>query len=413
MFDLDKWQEIFSTIAKNKLRTILTGFSVMWGIFMLIILLGAGQGLQNGIVFQFQDDAVNSIWVRSGQTSLAYGGMKPGRQIQFTNEDFEEVKNRVEGVEHITARFYIRGSVNVSYKNEYGAFNVRCVHPAHKILENTTVVSGRYLNEIDIREYRKVAAIGVKVRDAFFQNGEEPLGQYININGIPFKVIGIFKDEGQEGEAEVIYLPISTAQRTFNGSNRIGQYMMTVGDASVEESKQIADEITRRMAENHKFDPADPRAVFVNNTVENFSRIMGVIGAMKAFVWVIGIGTLLAGVVGVSNIMMIVVKERTKEIGVRKALGATPASIISLILQESIFITGVAGYIGLIAGVALLEGIASAIPGGGGGFFRNPEVDLQVAIYATILLIIAGGMAGLFPAIRASQVRPIEALRDE
>lgn len=411
MFELDKWQEIFITIGKNKLRTFLTGFSVMWGIFMLILLLGAGQGLRNGIIYQFQDDALNSLWVRSGQTSKAFEGMQPGRQIRFTNEDFNEVKTQVAGVEHITARFYIRGEINIAYKNEYGAFNIRCVHPDHKILENTTVISGRYLNEFDINEFRKVAIIGEKVRDAFFLEGEEPIGKYIKVNSIPFKVVGIFKDEGSEGEAEIIYLPISTAQRTFNGSNTIGQYMLTIGDASVAESQQIADEITKRMAKNHKFDPSDPRAMFVNNTVENFNNIMSVITGIKLFIWVIGIGTLLAGVVGVSNIMMIVVKERTKEIGIRKALGATPGSIIGLVLQESIFITTIAGYIGLVGGIALLEGVTAMMPAV--DFFRNPEVDIMTALYATALLVMAGGIAGLVPAIRASQVRPIEALRDE
>lgn len=410
MFDLDKWQEIFNTIAQNPLRTFLTAWSVAWGIWMLIILLGAGNGLQNGVEYQFKDDAVNSIWIRPGETSLPHKGMQPGRRIQLTNEDFEDLSERVEEVEHITGRFYPGGISSISYGDEYGSFSTRAVHPGHQYLENTTVVQGRYINEKDIADARKVVIIGLQVKEALFDQ-KPALGKYIKLNNIPFKVVGIFEDEGQEGETEIVYLPVSTAQRTFNGANRLNQIMMTLGDASLEESQRITDYIARYLSLAHVYDPADAKAMSVRNNIENYQEFLNVMMAIKFFIWIIGIGTILAGIVGVSNIMMIVVKERTKEIGVRKALGATPWSIVSLILQESIFITSLAGYIGLVLGVAMLELAAQAFPGT--EYFRNPEVNLSIALQATVLLVVCGGLAGFFPALRAARIRPIEALRDE
>lgn len=410
MLSLDVWQEILDTTRKNKLRSFLTGFSVAWGIFMLVVLLGSGTGLKNGIEHEFRDDAINSLWIRSGQTSVPYRGLQPGRDIRFTNRDHDSIETTIDGVEHITSRFYIRGNTLVTYGKESGTYDVRSVHPDHRYLENTIMTAGRFLNDLDLREHRKVAVLGELIRDDLF--GDDPgIGEYIHVNGIAFKVIGVFEDTGGENEMRKIYLPISTAQRTFNGRDRVAQIMVTVGDAGVEESEVISRNITRDLAARHRFDPEDRRAVFINNNLERFQRFLRVIGGMKAFIWVIGFGTLLAGVVGISNIMMITVRERTKEFGVRKALGATPGSIVGLILQEAVFITGVAGYIGLVLGVAVLEAAATNLPGS--SFFRNPSVDLTMALYATLLLVVAGATAGLVPAIRAARIRPIEALRDE
>ena len=409
MFDLDKWQEILDTIRKNRLRTFLTGFSVAWGIFMLVILLGSGQGLSNGIRYQFRDDATNSIWIRPGQTSVPYKGLQPGREVQFTNEDFSELATAVKGVEHITSRYYLSSTATVTYGDETGTFDVRAVHPDHRYLENTIVAQGRFLNRYDVERYRKSAAIGQKVKQALFKD-RPAVGQYIEINGVAFRVVGVFEDLGAESEREKIYIPVSTAQRAFNGGNRVHQIMLTTGTAGLEQTEAMSQEIKRRLAQRHSFSMEDRRAVFVNNINEEFARVMSLMSGIRAFVWLVGLGTILAGVVGVSNIMMIVVRERTKEIGVRKALGATPWSIVSLILQESVFITGVAGYVGLVLGVAVLELGARQLDA---DFFKNPEVDLSVALWATLLLVVAGTTAGLFPAIKAAAVRPIEALRDE
>lgn len=410
MFDLDTWQEILATLRQNKLRAALTGFSVAWGIFMLVVLLGSGTGLAHGVEYQFRDDAINSVWVSSGQTSVAYKGLQPGRQVQFDNGDYDTVKGGIPGVEHITARFRAEGELNVTYKNEYGSYDIRSVHPDHQYLEKTIIVDGRYLNDFDLQEHRKVAVIGVLVRDALF--GKEPaIGKNIQINGIAFRVVGVFEDEGGENEQSKIYLPITTAQRTFNGADRISQIMYTTGDADLAQSKTMAAETRDTLAARHSFDPEDARAVFIRNNVEFFQQFVALSAGIRLFVWVIGIGTILAGVVGVSNIMMIVVKERTREIGVRKALGATPGSVLGLILLESVLITGVAGYCGLVLGVGLLELVGSHLPST--GFFINPSVDLRVAISATVLLVVAGTLAGLVPARRAARISPIEALRDE
>ena len=410
MIRLDAWQEIFDTVKRNKLRTVLTGFAVAWGIFMLVVLLGSGKGLEHGVDYQFRDDAVNSIWISSGQTSVAYKGMQPGREVQFNNQDYDEVTTRVPGVEYASARFWIFGSQQVNYKNENGSYTIRAVHPGHQVLERTKVIRGRYLNEFDLRQFRKSAVLGTLVASALFHD-EDPIGKEIRIGGISFTVVGVFDDEGSEREREFIYLPISTAQRTFNGGNRLSQILYTTGDASLAQSEKMAGASRQILSVNHTFDPEDERAIYVNNNVENYQKILALTGAIRLFVWVVGIGTLLAGVVGVSNIMLVAVRERTREIGIRKALGATPASIVGLVLQESVLITTVAGYAGLVLGVLVLEGLSRAIPDA--AFFRNPQVDIRVALSATVLLVVAGTVAGFFPARRAAAIRPIEALRDE
>jgi len=410
MFDLDKWQEIFNTIKKNKLRTFLTGFSVAWGIFMLIILLGSGQGLENGVKEQFKGDAKNSIWVNQGVTSIAYKGFKPGRRIRFTNEDRENIK-KLDHVDHISGRFSIWENTTLSYKNEYATYDIYACHPDYGYLETLEVTDGRFLNDLDISKYRKNVAIGEAVRKALFKE-EDPLDKYIKVAGIPFKVVGVFDDEGGDRDITRVYIPISTAQRVFNRGNNIYHISMTVGDASAEESAQTAEAIRTNLSKRHQFAPEDQRAIFVYNTLENYQQILGLFSGIRLFVWIIGIGTLIAGIVGVSNIMIVVVKERTKEIGVRKAMGATPWSIISLIMQESVLITAVAGYIGLLAGVGLLE-LVKPLVSESDGFFLNPEVDLKVALSALMILVIAGIVAGFIPARKASAIRPIVALRDE
>ncbi|MEM7483051.1 MAG: ABC transporter permease [Acidobacteriota bacterium] len=410
MFDLDKWQEILSTLRQNKLRTFLTGFSVAWGIFMLMILLGSGTGLANGVHYQFRDDAINSIWISAGRTTIPFQGLKPGRNVQLTNADHAEIARAIPGVEHITSRFYTRGHLLVARGSQHGNFSIRSVHPGHQYLEKTIVVEGRFLNDLDIAEHRKVAAIGARVRDALF--GDEPsIGEYFSIGGILFKVVGVFEDVGGEGEMEQIYLPITTSQRVFNGADRVSQIMFTTGDASLEETQAMAEAAQLQLARRHRFDPEDDRALFVRNNNAGFLRILQVITGIRLFVWIIGIGTILAGVVGVSNIMMIAVQERTREIGVRKALGATPGSIIGLVLQESVLITAVSGYIGLVLGVAVLELGGAKLPNT--DFFRDPSVDLGLALAATAVLVTAGCLAGFFPARKAARIQPIEALRTE
>jgi putative ABC transport system permease protein len=270
MFDTDKWQEIFSTIRKNKLRTFLTGFSVAWGIFMLMILLGSGNGLQNGVNKQFESSATNTIWVWSGQTSMPYKGMKPGRNIQLVNEDYDAVKKSIKGIDKSSSRYNMWGSNTLSYKKQFGSFNVRNVYPDYAHIEKITITKGRFVNDPDISQFRKVAVISTKVEEALFK-GEDPMGKYISVNGVPFKVIGLFTDEdNRDDNMQTIYLPISTAQRVFSGDNRINTIAITVGDASVDESKQIEQEVRSKLAALHKFDPTDPRAILPGTVWKNF-----------------------------------------------------------------------------------------------------------------------------------------------
>ena len=411
MFDLDKWQEIFHTIRKNKLRTFLTGFSVAWGIFMLMILLGSGNGLENGVKSEFQGDAVNRLWITQGQTTLPYKGMKPGRRIQFTNEDYESAKNNVDGIEYISGRFNIFQNTTVSYENEYGTYDIVCCHPDYGYVENLEVTNGRFLNDLDINDSRKSTAIGRIVKEALFKD-EPAVGKYIKVSGVPFKVVGVFSDIGGERDERRVYLPVSTAQVVFNNGNRITNFNMTTQEGTVEESRRMVDQIRKDLSARHNFDPEDLRAVNIFNNVEQYKQFLDLFAAIRLFIWIIGTGTIIAGIVGVSNIMMIVVKERTKEIGVRKALGASPFSIISLILQESVLITAFAGYVGLMLGVGLME-LISPIFENSDTFFKNPGVDLKVAISATVLLVVAGAVAGFIPARKAASIKPIEALRDE
>lgn len=415
MFDIDKWQEIFYTIKQNKLRSFITAFNVAWGIFILIILMGFGSGFQHGVEFQFNDDATNSLWIRAGKTGKPYNGIKPGKQIQFTNEDYDAIK-KLDGIEYITGRYYVPGEFTVRYKDNLSFFNIRAVHPDHKYLEKTLVKSGRYINNKDQSGKRKVAVIGEKVVEVLFGK-DNPLGKYIDVNGIKYKVVGTFKDEGSDYEQKVIYIPISTAQIAYGGGNRIHQLMVTVGNASEAESKMIEASIIDYLSGKHNFDPTDKKAVRIFNGVANFMRFMNLFTGIRMFLFIVGIFTLIAGVVGVSNIMLIVVKERTKEVGVRKAIGATPGSIIGLFLQESMFITLIAGYIGLVAGFIFIDsGTLSAMMESFSfpmDFFKRPEVSLKGAITATLVLAFFGSLAGYFPARKAAKVEPIVALKDE
>lgn len=410
MFDIDKWQEIFGTISKNKLRTFLTAFSVAWGIFVLIILLGAGKGLRNGAEKQFMSDAVNSLNVESGETTMPYNGLKPGRTIQLTNEDFNLIKEKINHIEYSSASYRGRSANVLSYKNEHAAFTVRPVMPDHCFLENAQTLEGRFINQIDIHEYRKVCTISVPVKEALFKNEEDPLNKFIDVGGIPFKVVGVFTDPGN-GDNTRIYIPITTAQRAYNGKNNVDNIWSSIDKGGLENSEAIVNNVRTMLAAKHNFNPADISAIRIENWSDNYVRIMNMLDGIKIFIWIIGIFTLIAGVVGVSNIMMIIVKERTKEIGVRKAIGATPSSIVMLIVQEAIFITAIAGYVGLVIGVGVLQLINMA--GVQGDFFERPEVDFNVAISATLLIIVSGALAGLFPALKAAKVQPVEALRSE
>jgi putative ABC transport system permease protein len=411
MFSVDRWYEVLSTLARNPLRSILTALAVAWGIFMLVVLLGMGKGLRNGTEKQFSDDASNSVWIFGGSTSRPYQGLPINRRIVFDNDDYAALR-RTDGIEHLTGRFF------TSFGNEYqirvgakvSSFDVRSVHPDHLYLEKTVIEAGRFLNDQDIAEKRKVAVVGIPVAE-FLWGRTNVIGETLAINGVTFTVIGIFSDEGDPGELRKLYIPITTAQLAYNGADRVNMLMYTVGNKTVEETKQLVEETKEILAERERFDPDDPQAARVRNNLEQFATFQEIFDMIEMFIIAMGACTLVAGIVGVSNIMMIVVKERTREIGIRKALGATPWTIVSTILQESVFLTAVAGYLGLVGGVALLELIAKLVPEN--DFFSDPSVNLTVALYATAVLVVSGALAGFIPARVAAKVSPVVAMRDE
>lgn len=419
MFDLDKWQEIFYTIDKNRLRSFITAFNVAWGIFILIVLMGFGVGFQNGIKNEFSDDATNTMYFWSGRTSVAHKGMQPGRQIKFTNQDFEAIKEQVNGIEFLTGIYWVQGEFVVRYEDNYSSFQIRSVDVDYPYIEQSVLLKGRFVNAKDLREKRKVAVVGEKVVEVLFRK-EEPIGKFITVNGIKYKVVGVFNEKGVEANefmSKVIFIPRSTAQVAYGGGNRIHNIWLTTEERTIEGSKKIQDEVHSLLAERHRFSKDDKRAVSAFSRLEEFQKWMGVFDGIRIFLAFVGILTLVAGIVGVSNIMLIVVKERTREIGVRKAIGASPGSIIGLFLMEALLITLASGYVGMIVAMAFIESgwLTSMMLSFGfpESFFVNPHVDLTNAIAATLVLAISGTLAGFFPARKAAKIPPIEALRDE
>ncbi len=413
LFSFDRWTEVLVTIGRNKLRTALTMISVAWGIFVLVALLGLGRGLDHGLKKNFARDATNAVWISANKTSVAYGGYDVGRRLMFDNRDYDRATT-VEGVEHLAAGYWIGGqrwgsALPVKRGAKANTFEVNAVHAAAIYVEAQEILQGRFLSEEDIAHRRKSAVIGRSVSQFLFEPDESPVGQWIVIGGVPFQVVGLFSDPGGDEEERKIYIPISTAQLSYNGGEDVGYLQMTLGDAGPSEAKAIIAQLVGQLAERYKFSPDDQQAVRVNNNIEQFERFSNMFWMISTFVIVIGLGTLAAGVVGVSNIMMIAVKERTKEIGVRKAIGATPSSIVFMIIQEAVFLTAIAGLLGLAGGVFTCELLGHM----DNDFIVDPTINLATGVGATAFLVLAGALAGYFPARAAAKVNPIHALRDE
>lgn len=415
MFDLDKWSEIYATVRKHKLRTFLTAFGVFWGIFMLVVLLGAGNGFENGVVGSF-DIAKNTVFVWSQRTSIPYKGLKPGRSVPFTNDDVIAIRQHIPEVAILAPRNHMQGGFSVNRGTKSASFSVFGEYPDYMGVRPVVITEGRFINNLDIRDRRKVAIIGTRVQKVLF--GEEnPIGQYLSVKGVFFKVVGIFKGRGSaedtQEDAQTIFIPSTTLQQAYNQYNRVDFFAMVPHEGVP--SAVIEKKVKELLAKRHDIHPDDVRALGSANVEEEFQRVQGLFTGIKGFSWVVSIGTIIAGIIGVGNIMLIVVKERTKEIGIRKALGATPWSIISLIIQESIVITGVAGYIGLVTGTGLIALINYLLKKfeAEGEFFANPEVNLTIAVTALLLLVFCGALAGLIPATKAANIDPVVALRDE
>lgn len=409
MFDIDLWREIFQSINKNRTRSLLSGFTIAFAILLFTILFGIANGLENTFIELFGTDAQNSIVIFPGRTTKAHKGLQSGRRIRFKNEDYDYILDEFgDNVQYITSK--VNRNVEASFKGEKNSYQVRAVHPEHMYIENNVVEKGRYINNYDLENRTKVAVIGEAIDEDLFAN-EESIGEYINLNGIPYKVVGVFSDDEGDNEENVIYTPVTTAQRVYGNNDYIDFIHLTYNPKlSYDQAIAFGNSLTRKL--KNKFDVArdDQRAIRVRNFAEGTKGVSQMMFVLNIIVLFVGSGTLIAGIMGISNIMVFIVKERTKEIGVRKALGASPKSIISIILLESILITSLAGYVGLLIGAAILK---IAGPGLKDYFITNPGVDTSVVIGATIILIISGALAGYLPANKASKIKPIVALRNE
>jgi len=413
LFDLDTWQEIFDNIRKNKLRTFLTGLSVASGIFILVILLGFGRGMENGIRKQFEQDAANRIFVWTQVTTKEYKGLNPGRRIRLENSNYDYIEEAYQDqLEYRSKILRVGGSIN--YKKESGSYSIQGVSPGFQQIENQKMISGRYLNYSDLQTKNKVVVISKKIQRELLKGVKDPLDENLQLSGINFKIIGVYMDEAGEREENRLLIPITTAQTVFNGKNRINNMGFTLKpEESFEEafsaSQKFTSEIKKYLQQTHNVSPDDPSAINVHNMLDEAKRFYTLTDNIAFFFWFVGICTIIAGVVGVSNIMLIIVKERTREIGIRKALGAKPWSIVSMILKESIFVTTIAGFAGLILSMGLLEIVGPNVEV---DYILNPSVDFRIALTTVFLLIVAGALAGFIPAWKAANIQPIEALKD-
>ncbi len=418
MFNKDRWREIIEVLTTNVWRTIFTAFGVCWGIFILIVLLAAGKGLENGIKQDFGNIATNTMFMWTRATTKGYEGLPKGRSFEFKINDVEALRDNVPNLRFISPRNQLGGfggNNNVVRGIRTGAYNVYGDYPEIINQDPMTVTSGRFLNYNDINEKRKVAIIGQGVKNDLYDKDEDALGTYIKIQGVNFMVIGTYKknnsDGGEEGQKE-IFVPFTSFSQAFNRGEDVGWMAITANDGS--SISQLKDKIVDLMKKRHKVHPEDTRAIGYFDLYEQYNRVESLFGALKAVAYIVGIMVLLSGIIGVSNIMLIVVKERTKEIGIRRALGEQPWSIKKQILMESIFLTLISGMVGIIFGSLVIFGINSLLDSVGPvDMFMSPSVSVGVVTGALTILMVSGLLAGFIPAQSAIRVRPIEALRTE
>jgi putative ABC transport system permease protein len=418
MFDRDRWQEIYSTLKGNKLRTFMTAFGVFWGIFMLVVMMGSGNGLQNSVFDGFQDFATNSSFLWAQQTTIPYKGLPRGRWWQYDNSDLKAMRDNIPEIGLLAPRLQPwsgNSDNNVVRGLKTASYDIFGDYPDFFRIDPVIMLQGREVNDIDIKEKRKIAVIGNRVRDELFNPGENPIGQYIRIHGVYFQVVGVFEPRSKisfGGDKEKsIFLPFTSLQVAYNMGDKFDFFAVTGKDGipvSIVEKKCI-----KLIAERHKIAPEDEQAIGHFNLEEQFKKMTGLFTGIRVLIWIVGIGTLFAGVIGVSNIMLIVVKERTKEIGIQRSIGASPWRIISQIIMESVVLTFFSGMIGLVFGVAIIETVNQLLTSSGANtdMFKNPGIDFNVALTALFVLIFSGMLAGLIPARKAVSIKPVEALR--
>ena len=408
MFDLDRWREIFQSINKNKLRSIMPGFTVAFAILLFTLLFGVVSGLKNTFEGAFVDNAVNSMIVRVWKTSKPFNGLQSGRRIQLKNPDYDYLAEKYDSkIDLMTARIF--KNFSISHKNKQDNYSITAVHPDHQFLEKTIITEGRYINQLDINESSKVIVIGRLVKSDLF--GQKPaLGKRVNVGGISYKVIGIFSDDGGDNEERISYIPVTTAQKLYGNNDYLNQIRIGYNeDLNLDEAIAFGKLVERDMRSKLDIHPDDQSALSVRNMAEVSKGVDVFMIALFFIVIFIGSGTLIAGIIGISNIMIFVIKERTKEFGIRKALGAKPSSIVGMVVQESVLITTIAGYLGLTLGTYVLSLIGNSLEKD--YFIKDPSVSQGLVVGATFVLIISGLIAALVPARKASQIKPVVALR--
>jgi putative ABC transport system permease protein len=417
MFDLDNWQEVWATLRSNRLRTFLTALGVFWGILMLILMLAFGSSMQQGTQRQMKGMATNLLWVWGQTTTVAYDGLPVGRQVKFDIADIENLR-RLPGIEWLAPRLRLGGwgsSFTVGYEGKAGAYTVFADYPDFRHIISFEYQAGRFINDRDIAESRKVAVIGQAVRNELIPPEVNPIGQFIKISGVYFEIVGITKTlrSGQAGDndAHTVFVPFTTLKSAFHMGDRVGFFALTAKPGS--DGPELERQVRATLAKRHRVSPDDQLAIGSFNAFVFFGKFQTFFLVLAIVSWVVGGATLLAGVVGVSNIMLITVKERTKEIGVRKALGATPFSIIAMVIKESIVLTSIAGLLGVSAGTAVIAVFGAVLENMPESPMGPPVLSLTTVLAAVAVLIAAGGLAGIMPAAHAASIKPIEALRTE
>jgi putative ABC transport system permease protein len=423
MFDADSWQEIFNAIRTNRLRTLLTMSGVFWGIYILIIMLGFGTGLKNGVLKNMTGYASNGYYIWGSRTSIPYQGLKPGRRIKLNNSDTEALRKGVDEIAYLLPRIRLGGyrrRNDIGYDTRISEAEVMGDLPELKNILPMDIDTGRFINRLDIEQKRKVIVIGEKIYADLFPDGRNPVGASITLRQISFTVIGIFKPvryaDNEERLSSTAFIPFTTHQKVFNLNNKVNYYGLVPKDGVP--SKIMGEKAKQLLAERHRVSPVDARAFGSWNSEEEFLRLKNLFAGISYLIWTVGLATLFAGLLGVSNIMLIVIKERTKEFGIRKALGATPKSIIFLITQETLLLTSIAGYLGLTAGILTLQLIDTLIKktsaeGSAPNMFDTPTIEPKIALIALAVLVFSGLIAAIIPARQAVRINPVEALRAE
>ena len=408
MFDLDRWREIFQSINKNKLRSVMSGFTVAFAILLFTLLFGVVSGLKNTFEGAFIDNAVNAMTVRVWKTTKPFKGLQSGRRIQLKNPDYDYLAEKYDSkIDLMTARIF--KNFSISHKNKQDNYSITAVHPDHQFLEKTIITEGRYINQLDINESSKVIVIGRLVKSDLF--GKKPaIGKRVNVGGISYKVIGVFSDDGGDNEERISYIPVTTAQKLYGNNDYLNNIRIGYNkDLNLDEAIAFGKLVERDMRSKLDIHPDDQSALSVRNMAEVSKGVDDFMLALIFIVIFIGSGTLIAGIIGISNIMIFVIKERTKEFGIRKALGAKPSSIVGMVVQESVLITTIAGYLGLTLGTYVLSLIGNSLEKD--YFIKDPSVSQGLVVGATFVLILSGLIAALVPARKASQIKPVVALR--